>query len=194
MEYVRLENSTPVEWPIYDFQIRGSMKNVSLPTPLLPSHVLDYGFEQYTTTEKPEFNALIQTIEERTPVKKDSVWEQQWVIVEKYSQADRDQILADEIEKQKQEEVEALQDSIVNAVQKRLDDFARTRNYDGILSAATYATSTNTTFQAEGQRAVQLRDDTWQALYNILGQVATQGRVVNSFEDIEGDLPVLSWT
>jgi len=101
---------------------------------------------------------------------------------------------AEEMAAEAAAKVKALQDSIVNAVQKRLDDFARAKNYDGILSAATYATSTNAVFQAEGQRAVQLRDDTWQALYNILGQVATQGRVVTSFEDIEGDLPVLSWT
>ena len=46
----------------------------------------------------------------------------------------------------------------VAAVQVRLDDFARTRNYDGILSAATYATSTVSKFAAEGQCAVALRD------------------------------------
>lgn len=86
-----------------------------------------------------------------------------------------------------------IQDEIITATQQRLDDFARTRNYDSILSACTYAASTNATFAAEGQRAVRLRDDTWQALYNILGQIATQGRVVNSYDDIDGDLPALTW-
>ena len=34
---------------------------------------------------------------------------------------------------------EEIQAEIVAAAQQRLDDFARTRNYDGILSACTYA-------------------------------------------------------
>ena len=34
----------------------------------------------------------------------------------------------------------SLQAMVVQATQERLDDFARTRNYDGILSACTYAT------------------------------------------------------
>lgn len=88
---------------------------------------------------------------------------------------------------------EEIQAEVVNATQKRLDAWAKERNYDGILSACTYAASTNQVFAAEGQRAVQLRDETWQTLYNILGQVATQGRVVTGYADIEGDLPVLAW-
>ena len=56
-------------------------------------------------------------------------------------------------------------------VQKYLDDFARTRNYDGILSAATYATSSVLKFQAEGQYAVAARDATWAKCYEILAAV-----------------------
>ncbi len=88
----------------------------------------------------------------------------------------------------------ALQQSIVAAAQKRLDDFARTRNYDGILSAATYATSTNAKFAAEGQYCVLARDQTWAALYAILVQVELGNRPVpTGFADIEDELPVLAW-
>lgn len=45
---------------------------------------------------------------------------------------------------------EGLQAQVVQSTQQRLDDFARTRNYDGILSACTYATSTVPKFAAEG--------------------------------------------
>lgn len=87
-----------------------------------------------------------------------------------------------------------LMQSIVDATQKRLDDFAKTRNYDGILSAATYATSTAPKFQAEGQYAVEVRDATWATLYTILAEVEAGIRPAPSgFADIEPELPALAW-
>lgn len=82
-----------------------------------------------------------------------------------------------------------IQASIITAAQARLDDFAKTRNYDGILSACTYATSTIAKFKAEGEYCVAQRDATWQALYAILADVNSS---VN-YADIEGDLPELVW-
>lgn len=88
----------------------------------------------------------------------------------------------------------SLQEQVVAATQERLDDFARTRNYDGILSACTYATSTAPKFAAEGQYAVQARDATWAALYALLGDVQAGTRPVPaSFADVESFLPVLAW-
>lgn len=88
----------------------------------------------------------------------------------------------------------ALQQTIIEAAQQRLDTFAQTRNYDGILSACTYATSTVPSFQAEGQAAVNLRDSTWAALYTILAEVQAGTRPMpTGFGDIETDLPLLEW-
>ena len=88
----------------------------------------------------------------------------------------------------------ALQAEIVKATQNCLDTFAQTRNYDGILSACTYATSSVPAFAAEGQYCVASRDGTWAALYVILGEVQAGTRAVpTGFADIEGDLPVLGW-
>lgn len=88
----------------------------------------------------------------------------------------------------------SIQKSIVDATQQRLDDFARTRNYDGILSLCTYATSAVPKFAAEGQYAVQARDATWAALYAFMAdvQVGTQP-VPTGFEDVEPLLPPLAW-
>lgn len=87
-----------------------------------------------------------------------------------------------------------LQSSIVTATQARLDAFAATRNYDGILSACTYAASTVPKFQIEGQKAVNLRDATWGALYAILADVQSGARPMPSgFSDIEAELPALAW-
>jgi hypothetical protein len=93
-----------------------------------------------------------------------------------------------------QRRVELLKQSIVASTQARLDDFAKTRNYDSILSATTYATSTIAKFQQEGQYAVSVRDQTWQKLYQILQEVETGARPIpSSFQDIEPLLPPLAW-
>ena len=83
---------------------------------------------------------------------------------------------------------------IVQATQARLDAFAQERNYDGILSACSYATSTVPKFQAEGQYCVQARDATWAALYAILAQVETGERPLPAgYAELEAELPILAW-
>jgi hypothetical protein len=98
------------------------------------------------------------------------------------------------VEQLEQERLEKLQKTIVAKTQSRLDEFARTRNYDGILSACTYATSTIPKFQTEGQYCVNARDNTWDTLYVFLAEVQTGLRPVpNDFSDIEPHLPILEW-
>lgn len=79
------------------------------------------------------------------------------------------------------------------AVQKRLDDFARTRNYDDILSAATYATSAVPKFKAEGQYAVEARDATWVKCYEVLAAVEVGSRPMPTTDELLAELPVLTW-
>jgi hypothetical protein len=79
------------------------------------------------------------------------------------------------------------------AVQQRIDAFARTRNYDGILSAATYATSTVLTFAAEGQYAVAARDTTWAKCYEILAAVESGARPLPTLAELFAELPALVW-
>ncbi len=78
-------------------------------------------------------------------------------------------------------------------VQRRLDTFARTRNYDGILSACTYVTSSVPKFAAEGQYCVQARDATWNACYTILSDVQAGNRPMPTLNEIMLELPVLAW-
>lgn len=89
---------------------------------------------------------------------------------------------------------EVVQAEVVEATQARLDDFARTRNYDGILSLCTYATSPTAKFAAEGQYGVEARDATWAKLYDMLDEVQAGTRPMPSgFADVEPELPDLIW-
>jgi hypothetical protein len=83
--------------------------------------------------------------------------------------------------------------AVTLAVQQRLDDFARTHNYDGILSACTYATSTVPKFAAEGQYAVTARDATWATCYQIMGDVLQGLRPMPTLEQTLAELPQLEW-
>lgn len=89
---------------------------------------------------------------------------------------------------------EEIQAQIVQATQSRLDAWASTRNYDGILSACTYVASSVPKFAAEGQAAVNARDATWSALYAVLADVQSGARPMpSSFADVEPLLPALEW-
>lgn len=78
--------------------------------------------------------------------------------------------------------------------QADLDAFAQEKNYDGILSACSYATSGNSAFGAEGQKAVSVRDSYWSGLYGYLDNVkAGVSPVPKNWKEIRDNLPALSW-
>ncbi len=135
----------------------------------------------YAPAPTPQYNPATHAVREVAPV--DGV--QQWEVYP---------LPAEEVEANQAAAAQALQQSIVDATQRRLDDFARTRNYDGILSACTYATSAAPKFAAEGQYAVQARDATWAALHQFMADVQAGTKPVPSgFEDVEPLLPALEW-
>lgn len=86
-----------------------------------------------------------------------------------------------------------IQAGIVAAVQLKLDATARSRNYDGILSLCSYATSTDPTFAAEGQAGVVWRDACWRYCYQVLADVQAGARNVPSIETLTKELPTIVW-
>lgn len=137
--------------------------------------------QSYAPAPTPEYNPATHAVREIAPLG----GAQQWEV---YA------LPAEEVAANQAAAAQALQQSIVDATQQRLDDFARTRNYDGILSACTYATSAVPRFAAEGQYAVQARDATWAALYQFMADVQAGTRPVpTGFEDVEPLLPPLAW-
>jgi len=93
-----------------------------------------------------------------------------------------------------EEQQQELMNSVTTAVQLRLDNFARTRGYDNIMSACTYENSSVPKFAAEATYCVEVRGTTWATLYTIMGEVLGGQRAMpGSYADIEGDLPTLTW-
>lgn len=84
--------------------------------------------------------------------------------------------------------------AVTDGTQQRLDDFARTRNYDGILSACTYNLSSIPKFASEGQYCIDARDATWAALYQFMAEVQLgQKPMPTGYADVEPLLPPLVW-
>lgn len=79
-------------------------------------------------------------------------------------------------------------------VQTRLDKFAQTKGYSGILSLASYATSKNPEFSKEGLYGVDARDATWAKFYQLVNEIKQGSKPVpNSFAEFEAQLPALVW-
>jgi hypothetical protein len=192
-------NVATKHYPISEAQLREQFSNTSFPTPFTPPE----GYALVQDSIRPEYNPVINNLVEATPeMGSDGTWKQKWSIVPLFYEYIDDTGTLHTAEQQEQEAISAynseklrlLKLSYANIVQNRLDAFAKTRNYDSILSAATYATSIVPKFQQEGQYAVQVRDQTWQKLYELLEEVELGTRPMPSgFQDIEPLLPTLAW-
>jgi len=89
---------------------------------------------------------------------------------------------------------EEIQESITSSVQERLDSFAKTRGYDDIKSACTYAGCSIPRFDTEGTHCRDKRAETWAILYQIMTDVQLGIRPMpTNYSDIEAELPKLEW-
>ncbi len=179
--YALFVNGVISKYPYSITQLKKDNPQISFPENMTHDVLVAYGVYFVAPTEQPQIDLATQKMEEGTPALVAGEWTQVWNIVELTAQ-------------EQQQYLQDLHNTIASQTQQRLDDFARTRNYDGILSACTYATSAVPKFAAEGQYAVQARDATWAALYQFMADVqAGTQPVPTGFEDVEPLLPPLAW-
>lgn len=79
------------------------------------------------------------------------------------------------------------------AIQLYLDSTAKTRGYDGILSACSYATDINPPFALEAQACVEFRSAVWRRAYGILAEVNAGTRPIPTVSELIGLLPSIQW-
>ena len=171
-----------MEYPVTERELRSRFPRVSFPRPFVPPEPYVWVFP----VPQPTHDATTHRVVEDAPAQQvGGHWAQQWVL----------ESLAPEVAAQAQQRAaEKLQKDITDAIQERLDAFARTRGYDHILSAATYATSAVPKFQAEGQYCINARDATWAKAGQMLAEIQGGTRPIpGSYADLEPELPVLAW-
>lgn len=163
------------------YEIRSAFPEVLFPEAISDSDLTAFGVFPVVATPIPSSNPLTQTVVEDAPIKVDGQWVQVWEVRAASAQ-------------QIQERKNAIRNQISDRVQQRLDDFARTKGYDNIVSACSYATSQHIKYGPEGRYCVGAREQTWDVLFQIEADVVAGTRPMPlTYEEIEAELPALVW-
>lgn len=96
-------------------------------------------------------------------------------------------------EMSEKEKLDMLKKQCVQAIQIRLDEFAKERDYDDIVSLTSYCNSTSNEFKYDANRAIVLRDATWNRYYSIINDISAGKRSISSVEEVLAELPTLTW-
>jgi hypothetical protein len=176
--FIKLINGVPQEYTIN--QLKTDNSNIFFPL-IIPSELLaEYNVYEVVDITKP-VNTFTESYDNYEIVLIDNIWVQQWV-----PRAPTES----EINVQKIK----LINYFANETQKRLDLFAKSRNYESMLSLTTYIMSTNLEFQAEAQFALGLRDTVWTTLFQILDDIKLGNRPIpTSYDEIFVELPIFQW-
>lgn len=79
------------------------------------------------------------------------------------------------------------------AIQERVDDVARSRQFRDGVTLASYINSTNAQWAAEALAFVAWRDAVWAYAYTELAKVEAGQRPQPSVKDILAELPPINW-
>ncbi len=90
-------------------------------------------------------------------------------------------------------EFELAATRVNDAVQRHLDSVAVTKGYDSLLSAASYATSANSKFKADGIAAIKWRDAVWTVCHSALTDAKAGTKTIPTESELLASLPTLNW-
>ena len=140
---------------------------------------------EFHETEPPTIDPMVESVLFDGGEYVDGKWQYKWKI-EPHTQEQIDYLANEVIIKKKAE--------ILDIVSKNLDIFAQTRNYDSIVSACTYVTSSVQKFAEEGSYCVELRSATYLKVQEIFAQIDSEERQLPSgYDEIRSELPVMQW-
>lgn len=117
-------------------------------------------------------------------------WIELWEQVDAYAKAHPEVVFPEPMEPEPEPTPEEIIEQYTQSIQQALDAFAQTRKYDGIMSACSYAESTDPIFAAEAAYCIQLRDMTWRQAYNIMDEVLAGTRPLMTIEELIAELPI----
>lgn len=174
-------NTTTLQYPIQEYQIREQYPNTSFAIPFIPPEPYAVVFQ----SPRPEYNPQTHSIKEIAPeLTAKGHWEQRWEVVE---------LPQEEVETNAARAALAMQQAIINAMSQLFDSTAQARRYDNRVTCALRAGYPGP-FQAEGQ-AFATWMDTCNALgYQMLAEVEAGTRPMPaSVQEALDLLPEMVW-
>ena len=103
-------------------------------------------------------------------------------------------ILKNEVWIKGEETVDITIKRIIDYIQYKLDEFAKEKGYDSILSAVSYSTSDIPKFKAEGIYAKKLRDSVWNKANELFNEFKSeQWETIPTMSEIIQELPEIKW-
>ena len=184
--YALIRNNLVEQYPYSISQLRLDNPNISFPAEPSIADLEASGVFQVEPISQPTYDYINEQVVETSPQLINNKWTQVWIV----QQANQETI---------NERKRLIKQEITYRVQQRLDDFAATRNYGDertapIVSACSYASSNHPKYGVEGRYCVEIREQTWDKVYEIEAEVLAGTRPMPlSYSEIEPELPALVW-
>jgi hypothetical protein len=180
--------NTSTQALVSELDFKNTFPNVCFPEVMDDTFLADYGYANLNYVSSPP-NTTTQKYIESIPSLINGVWSTTWVATNFTPEELAAQLVNTKVD-------------YAHQVQKSLDDFAATADFDGINSAAGYAnsvlsdnpTSTEIAIKNKGIYANMVRLQTWAALSDLKAAVAAGTTPAPaSIADVFAALPVLAW-
>lgn len=178
--FIKISNNQIEKYPYTAADLYQDFPNTSFPGNLENTDLSNFGVFRIASVPKPSAE-WTKIVEELSPENIDGIWTQKWIV--------RDAT--------EQELVQITQNIVAEytrAIQQYLDITARTRNYENILSACSYAAGNHPKYSVEGQDCLNWREAVWDKGYEILNDVQAGIRPLPTIEQVIAELPPMVWT
>jgi hypothetical protein len=103
------------------------------------------------------------------------------------------QIVDDRMEQEPQPTIEEQLKHLSSVVRMHMHTKVQEKDYDNIISACSYISSTNDQFREEAQKCIEWRDNVWEMFHAITQDVHSRLIEVPTEEDLIKMLPELIW-
>ena len=180
--YVKIANNSVETYPYSVNNLKTDNPNVSFPKDISDSLLQEW--DVYPVTIVDSSNTVYDHFTEKVvadsePTLVDGIWTLDSSVVT---------MTAEEQEEYKQNLIASYSD----VVQRHLDAEARTKLYDNIMSACSYASGTGT-YATEGQAALAWRIAVWEHVEQVLADVEAGTRTLPTRQELLDELPTMTW-
>ena len=86
---VKIENGTPVQWPVTEAHVQATNPNTSFAMPIDEATLAQFGYAKLHFSDPAQYDGEWQEAVQIPPEQVDGKWTQQWDIIEKYSAEER---------------------------------------------------------------------------------------------------------